>query len=113
MAWLGIEFPASIIAFIFVFLGTLGRTYYPYLKKVRELKAENAQRATVGQQPLPQLTFDKTYLYIFGSDVVLSFISTMLFFSTWSPPEGTLFQIATAAFVAGWGLQDMVNRIAT
>jgi hypothetical protein len=113
MDWLGITFPASFIAFLFVFLGTLLRTIYPYLKKVKEVETQNQLRTEAKQALLPQLTFDKTYLAIFGADVLISFIATMLFFSAWSPPEGTLFHVAIAAFIAGWGLQDITNRVAT
>jgi len=106
-----IKYPAPYVTFFFFFLGILGRTIYPYAKKIREQRALNDERIAKGEPPLPSLKFDKLYLLTFLSDVFLSFIATMLFFNTWSPPEGTLFQIAIAGFIAGWGSQDLINRL--
>jgi len=93
---LGLEYVAWIVSFLFAFLGLLMRTVYPYLQKARESK-----------EPI---TWDHRYTITALSNVALSFISTMLLFNTWSPPEGTLFQVAIASFFVGWGAQDVMNR---
>jgi hypothetical protein len=113
MMWFNVEIPVSIISFLFVFLGALLRTIFPYLKKVKEQEDDNKARAAINLPQFADLSFNDTYLAIFGADVLLSFIATMLFFSTWSPPDGSLFQVAIVSFVGGWGFQDITNRLAT
>lgn len=99
MALFGLEYPAPYISFLFIFLGMLLRTLFPYIQKLRETPEGTT------------LKWDHKYTLTIFSNLILSFIATVLFFSNWSPPEGTLFQVAIASFIAGWGSQDILNYL--
>ena len=101
---LGIEYPAPYIAFIMVFIGILLRSLFPYIKKLRE--AAKTPVATA-----PEFKWDHRYSLTIISNMAISFVATMLLFATWSPPDGTLFQVAFLAFITGWGSQDIFNSL--
>ena len=97
----GIEYPAPYISFILIFLGMLMRAVYPYIQKYKDFNGDAKA----------DFKWDHRYTFTLLSNLALCFIATMLFFNTWSPPEGELFQVAIASFIAGWGSQDFINRL--
>ena len=94
-------YPAPIVAFILVFIGSVLRTFYPYIQKYRTLPPKDT----------PKIVWDHRYTLTLGSNLFLTFIGVILLFNTWSPPDGTLFQVAITSFFTGWGSQDTINRL--
>lgn len=82
-----------MIIFAGIFLGILGRTYFPYLKKVDEKT---------------DLAFNLRYVL---TAIVSAAITAILVFNSFIIPSGTAFQIFIASFVFAWGINDVVNKL--
>jgi len=87
---------AVVIAYTGLFLGCLCRTILPYMRKVREN---------------PALEFDLKYLVIFGVSVVVSFIAATTLFAAFVIPNTALPYVFAAAFVVGFGANDLIAEI--
>ena len=88
------EIPIELIAFVAIVLGVIGRTYFPYLKKVGQDKS---------------IEFDYKFILtaIFSGIVTAVFIWPLFIL----PAEGTYFEIAIAAFIFAWTTDDIANRV--
>ena len=87
------ELSIEAVVFMGIFLGLLGRTLYPYLKKL--YNGEN-------------ITFEYRFLL---SAIISGLITAVLVYNTFNIPEGTSLQIFIAAFIFAWGIDDVFNRI--
>jgi len=90
------DIPIEVVAYLAIFLGVLLRTILPAIKKFEQ-----------------QEHFEFEIKYVFSAIVVLitSGVTTFAIFGTFTIPEGTMFQIFVAAFLIGWGANDMFNRL--
>jgi hypothetical protein len=100
------EIPLDIVAFIAIILGIIGRTYYPYLRKLGDYKAETAGTGITKFQ----FDFDIKFIAtaIFSGIVTAFFVYPMFVF----PDNQTIFNVFLAGFVFAWGFNDGINRIA-
>lgn len=87
------EIPLDVVVFAGIFLGVLGRTYFPYLKKT-DTKSD--------------LAFNLQYVL---TAIVSAAITAILVFNSFVIPSGTAFQIFIASFVFAWGINDVVNSL--
>ena len=85
------------LVFIGVFLGILGRTFLPYLRKLREA-ADRGDR----------LLFDYRYLVSAMVSVILSLFTAILILPGFEVPETNAFYLA---FAYGWAANDLVNMV--
>jgi hypothetical protein len=107
-----IELPTWLVAFTLVFCGMILRTWMPYIKKVRDLKdLARATGKTEAEISQISLSWDHSYTLALAADAIICLVGTIFFFSAWTPPEGSQFQIAVASFIAGWGAQDIINTL--
>lgn len=93
------------IAIIAIFLGNFLRSVFPYVQKLREAQSTTPTATT--------LKWDHRYTLTLLTTLFTSFVGTILFFATWSPPAGTQLQVFVASFLTGWGSQDAINRLVT
>ena len=104
-----IAIPPWLIPFVFAFLGELARTFVPYYKKLKELEATAvAQGKSVSTV---DLKWNHFYTYTLVANILICLVGTMFFFSMWTPPAGTMFAVAIASFIAGFGAGDITNTI--
>lgn len=87
------EISIDVILFMGIFLGILGRTYFPYLKKT-DIKAD--------------LPFEIRYII---TAVISAAITAILVYNSFIIPSGTPFQIFIASFVFAWGTNDVMNKL--
>lgn len=96
---IGLEnIPLEYIALAGVILGTVGRTYLPYLKKSDQAIKENSE-----------IKFAMRYI---GTAILSIIISSIIIFSVFVIPQGTALQIFVAAVIFSWGTNDFINLVA-
>jgi len=97
--------PTEWIAFIAIILGVIGRTYFPYLKKLGEYKVEIAGTGTTA------LTFSFDYKFIVTA-VFSGIVSAMFIFPMFVIPENvSTLSLFIAAFIFSWGTNDVINSL--
>jgi hypothetical protein len=98
------EIPLEFIAFIAIFLGVCGRTYFPYLRKSEESRTPDA-----GTGVAIPLVFDrKFYLTAIFSGLVTAIFIYPIFVL---PEDATMMSVFIAAFIFAWGTNDVVNSL--
>lgn len=100
------EIPLEYVAFIAIILGVIGRTYYPYLRKLGDYKAETAGTGIVKYTFNFDIKFIITALF---SGIVTAFFVYPLFVF---PENQTILNIFITGFVFAWGTDDVINRLA-
>jgi hypothetical protein len=90
------EIPLELIAFLAIFLGTIGRTVFPFLKKL---------------DPNDQTPI--TFNVRFWMTAIISGIFSAIFIYPIfvMPGDSTLFEIFIAGFITAWGSDDILNRL--
>jgi hypothetical protein len=96
---IGIDIPLEYVALAGIALGTVGRTYLPYLKKTDQAAKTNTN-----------FGFALRYL---GTALLSILISSILTFALFVIPQGTQLQVFIAATIFSWGTNDVINRFAT
>lgn len=91
---------SQAVAFIFVFLGILTRTLLPYLRKRKEAIAAGKT-----------LAFDNGYIITAIYAIVISLVTTMLIFASFTIPETAILYVAIASFTYGYTANDIVNEV--
>lgn len=100
------EISIEMIALLGIFFGVLGRTYFPYLKKLGEYKAETMGTGKVSYT----FNFDIKFILtaVFSGIVTTIFIFPIFVF----PEDASLLNTFIASFIFAWGTNDVVNNIA-
>lgn len=98
------EIPLEFIAFIAIFLGICGRTYFPYLRKSEESRTPEA-----GTGVAIPLKFDTKFIItaIFSGLVTAIFIFPIFVL----PEDATVMTVFISAFIFAWGTNDVVNNL--
>lgn len=93
------EIPIEYVAFIAIILGVIGRTYFPYLRKME-------QNGATGEP----FTFDIKFVItaIFSGLVTAVFVFPLFVM----PDNATNLTVFISAFIFAWGANDVVNRVA-
>lgn len=91
--------PLELLAFIAIVLGTIGRTYFPYLRKDKEAAKANID-----------FKFDGKFILtaIFSGIVTAAFVYPLFVL----PANATWMSVLLAGFVFAWGFNDGVNKLA-
>jgi len=82
-----------------IFLGCLARTFIPWLKKKKE--------AAKADQPFK---FDNSFLITMAFGLAVSMTTAIMIYPQFVMAEGAAFP---AAFIFGYGTQDLTNRLVT
>jgi len=90
----------EVLAGIGIFLGCFGRAFFPYLQKKRNAAKDG-----------DPFKWDSRFLWTAIFSFFIAGISTMLALSSFQIPTGSLLAIFGAAFVYGWGVEDITNKV--
>jgi len=90
------EIPLELVAFLAIVLGTIGRTVFPFLKKLDPND----------QTPI---TFNIRFWMTAAISGIFSAIFIYPVFVI--PGNATLFEIFIAGFITAWGSDDILNRL--
>lgn len=100
------EIPVEYVAFIAIVLGVIGRTYFPYLKKLQEAKEEIA-----GTGAMLSFNFDIKFI---ATAIFSGIVTAMFVFPLFVMPENTtLLTLFISAFIFAWGTNDVINNLTT
>jgi len=88
--------PLEIIAFLGIIIGAIGRTVFPFLKKLDPND----------QTPI---TFNVRF---WMTATISGIIAAIFIYPTFVVPEtGSVFELFLAAFLAAWAADDILNRL--
>ena len=90
--------PIEVVAGFGIFLGCLGRAMFPFLRK----QAEAAERNET-------IRWERRYWWTLGFSIVIAFVATMMILPGFEIPGESVFPVA---FLEGWAIEDIVNKVA-
>lgn len=93
-----IDLPVVVVAGFGIFLGCFARAMFPFFRK----KAEAAKTGEV-------VRWESRYLWTIIFAVFVSFVATLMILPSFQIPSEFVFP---AAFLEGWAVQDIVNKVA-
>lgn len=92
------DLPVEVVVGVGIFLGCFARAMFPFFRK----KAEAAERGEA-------IRWEGRYLWTIIFAFFVSFVTTMMLLPGFQIPSGFVFP---AAFLEGWAVQDIVNKVA-
>lgn len=95
--------PIELVVFVACFVAGLSRAILPYIRKRQEAEASGSE-----------VEFQKSYFFTAVLSILIASIGGLLLFPAvidTVPSGASLFAVFVTAFVAAWGMNDMLNQV--